>query len=58
MRTGPTLESLAPFFPEYHLSDLDLEMTSATIIERTLLHNNRAEIHWLFELYSSPQILA
>ncbi len=28
--------SLAPFFKEYHLQDLDLERSAHTIIERTL----------------------
>lgn len=48
--------SLAPFFQEYDLAQLDLERSAATIIERSLQFGNRAEIRWLFSYYSKEQI--
>ena len=58
MQTSSIPQSLAPFFQEYQLSDLDPERAAATIIERTLQFGSRAEIHWLFERYPRPQIAA
>ena len=51
-------QSLAPFFQEYRLSDLDPEHAAATIIERTLQFGNRAEIRWLFGRYPQARIAA
>ncbi len=51
-------ESLAPFFQEYDLASLDLQRSAATIIERTLQYGNRAEIRWLFHVYSREEIAA
>ena len=48
--------SLAPFFQEYDLARLDLARAAGTIIERVLQYGNRAEIHWLFSVYSRQQI--
>jgi hypothetical protein len=48
--------SLAPFFQEYNLEQLDLERSASTIIERTLQFGNRAEIHWLFSSYPHQRI--
>lgn len=48
--------SLAPFFQEYSLDQLDLERSANTIIERTLQFGNRTEIRWLFSCYSIHQI--
>jgi hypothetical protein len=48
--------SLAPFFQEYNLEQLDLERSAPTIIERTLQFGNRAEIRWLFSCYSRQRI--
>jgi len=48
--------SLAPFFQEYHLDDLDPDRVAATIIERTLRYGNRAELRWLFGRYSEATI--
>jgi hypothetical protein len=48
--------SLAPFFQEYNLEQLDPERSAATIIERVLQFGNRAEIRWLFSCYSHPRI--
>jgi len=48
--------SLAPFFQEYCLDDLDPERARWTIIERTLRWGNRAEVRWLFRRYSQPVI--
>ena len=48
--------SLAPFFQEYDLEQLDLERSAATIIERTLQYGNREEIRWLFSCYSKERI--
>jgi hypothetical protein len=44
--------SLAPFFQEYDLSQLDLERSASSIIERVLQFGNREEILWLFSVYS------
>lgn len=38
--------SLAPFFQEYSLEQLDLHDAANTIIERTLHFGNRTEIQW------------
>lgn len=43
--------SLAPFFQE-----CDLERSASTIIERVLQYGNRAEIRWLFSVYSRQQV--
>lgn len=48
--------SLAPFFQEYDIATLVPERDSHTIIERVLQFGNRAEIKWLFEVYSREQI--
>ncbi|MCI0520819.1 MAG: hypothetical protein L0Z70_11280 [Chloroflexi bacterium] len=53
---SPILASLAPFFQEYDLARLDLERSASTIIERVLQFGNRAEIGWLFSVYSRQQI--
>jgi hypothetical protein len=58
MQTGSIPQSLAPFFQEYSLRDLDPETAAATIIERTLQFGSRAEIRWLFGRYSGAQIAA
>jgi len=47
---------LAPFFQEYDLAKLNLQRDSHTIIERSLQFGNRAEIRWLFTVYSQKQI--
>ncbi len=49
-------QSLAPFFQEYELASLDLRRSAATIIERVLQYGNRAELRWLFHIYSKEQI--
>ena len=48
--------SLAPFFQEYDLEQLDQERSAHTIIERTLTFGNHAEIRWLFSCYSIYKI--
>ena len=48
--------SLAPFFQEYNLDDLDPDRAAATIIERTLRYGNRAELRWLFARYPEAMI--
>ena len=55
LNTVPT--TLAPFFQEYNLQQLDPQRDSATIIERVLQFGNRAEIRWLFAQYSRIQIV-
>lgn len=50
--------SLAPFFQEYSLDQLDTIKTAHIIIERTLRFGNREEIRWLFDTYSRDQITA
>lgn len=54
--TQPIPISLAPFFQEYPLVDLDLEQSAPTIIERTLQFGNREEIRWLFDVYTQERI--
>jgi hypothetical protein len=49
--------TLAPFFQEYNLQQLDPQRDAATIIERALQFGNRAEIRWLFAQYSRIQIV-
>jgi hypothetical protein len=49
--------TLAPFFQEYNLQQLDPQRDSATIIERALQFGNRAEIRWLFAQYPRTQIV-
>jgi hypothetical protein len=48
--------SLAPFFQEYSLEQLDLQEAANTIIERTLRFGNRTEIRWLFDTYTREEI--
>jgi len=48
--------SLAPFFQEYDLGQLDSDQAASTIIERTLRYGNRAELRWLFARYPRPVI--
>lgn len=50
--------TLAPFFQEYDLNQLNPQRDSATIIERALQFGNRAEIRWLFQQYPREQITA
>ena len=54
----PIPVTLAPFFQEYDLAQINLQRSADTIIERTLQFGNRAEIRWLFEQYSRAQISA
>jgi hypothetical protein len=50
--------SLAPFFQEYDLAQLDLERAQFTIIERVLQFGDRREIRWLFTVYPKQAIIA
>lgn len=50
--------SLTPFFQEYDLAKLTPEKDAHTIIERVLQYGNRAEIKWLFGIYSQDSIAA
>jgi hypothetical protein len=52
----PIPNTLAPFFQEYTLTQLDPQRDSATIIERTLRFGTREELRWLFKNYSLEQI--
>ena len=54
----PIPKTLAPFFQEYALAQLDPERDSDTIIERTLHFGNREELRWLFATYPRMQICA
>ncbi|MBU0510394.1 MAG: hypothetical protein KKD28_00125 [Chloroflexi bacterium] len=40
------------------MNQLDLERSAATIIERTLQYGNRAEIGWLFSVYTRDQVVS
>ncbi|MBN1583852.1 MAG: hypothetical protein JXA89_24305 [Anaerolineae bacterium] len=53
---GTIPRSLAPFFQEYNLADLDPDQAAATIIERTLRYGNRAELRWLFHRYPESTV--
>ncbi|MCB9113064.1 MAG: hypothetical protein H6634_17615 [Anaerolineales bacterium] len=48
--------TLAPFFQEYDITQLEPQTDSVTIIERTLRYGTRAELRWLFTEYSRSQI--
>lgn len=48
--------TLAPFFQEYDIARLNPKSDSHTIIERVLQFGNRAELRWLFNIYSHEQI--
>ena len=48
--------SLAPFFQEYDLTQLDLDRSAATIFERVLQFGNRDEIRWLFSVYPRQRV--
>lgn len=50
--------TLAPFFQEYDLAQLNPQKDAATIIERTLRFGTRTELHWLFAEFSREQIQA
>lgn len=50
--------TLAPFFQEYDLAQLNPQRDAATIIERTLRFGTRAELHWLFAEIPQAQIKA
>ena len=52
----PIPKTLAPFFKEYSLAQLDQQRDSATIIERTPRFGSREELRWLFKNYSREQI--
>jgi hypothetical protein len=43
--------SLAPFFQEYDLDQLDPTEHSSLIVERTLAYGDRRELRWLFDRY-------
>jgi len=48
--------TLAPFFQEYDLAQLNLQRDASTIIERTLRFGTRTELHWLFTEFPQTQI--
>jgi len=48
--------SLAPFFQEYNLEEIDPQQSAATVIERTLRYGSRAELRWLFARYPEAVI--
>lgn len=50
--------TLTPFFQEYDITKLTPEKDAHTIIERVLQFGNRAEIKWLFGVYSQEQVVA
>lgn len=53
---GGIPRSLAPFFQECSLDELDIERHWETIVERTLRYGNRQEWRWLFQLYGRERI--
>ena len=50
--------TLAPFFQEYDLAQLNPQKDAATIIERTLRFGTRTELRWLFLEFSREQVRA
>jgi hypothetical protein len=48
--------SLAVFFQEVELDQLDLDRDAAIIMERTLRYGNRVELRWLFARYGRTAI--
>ncbi|MFQ5436432.1 MAG: hypothetical protein ACE5FD_16330 [Anaerolineae bacterium] len=50
--------SLAPFFQEYQLEQLDPDRHQDIIIERVLAYGNRSEVRWLIKTYSLNQVKA
>ncbi|MEO8357472.1 MAG: hypothetical protein ABI621_16320 [Chloroflexota bacterium] len=54
MQSIPT--TLGPFFQEYEFSKLNPQRDAHTIIERALQFGNRAELRWLFAVYSREKI--
>ena len=50
--------TLAPFFQEYDIAQLNPQIDSATIIERVLRYGSRVELQWLFAEFSRAQISA
>ena len=48
--------TLAPFFQEYDLAQLDPQTAAPLVIERALQYGNRAELRWLFRQYPRQQI--
>ena len=50
--------SAAPFFQEYHFSDLDAEKDANLVMERILAFGNREELRWLFHFYGEDKIKA
>ena len=58
MKSSTSIPStLAPFFQEYDLQQLNTQRDSTVIIERALQFGNRAEIRWLFAQYPRAQIV-
>lgn len=55
-RAASIPSSLALFFQEYDLENLEPGTAAPLIIERVLQFGNRAEIRWLFGQYSRAQI--
>lgn len=52
----PIPATLAPFFQEYNLAQLDPQTAAPLVIERALQYGNRAELRWLFRQYPRQQI--
>ena len=48
--------TLAPFFQEYDLAQLDPKTAAPLVIERALQYGSRAELRWLFHQYPRQQI--
>jgi hypothetical protein len=48
--------SLAPYFQEYDLADLDISEDAHLIIGRVLEQGNRQELRWLFRSYGEARV--
>ena len=56
IETNQLPQSLKPFFQEYDMTQLDVQRSAATIIERVLIFGDRSEIGWLFQVYPNKKI--
>lgn len=48
--------TLAPFFQEYTLENLDAARDWELVVERTLAWGNRAELRWMFTRYGHERV--
>lgn len=49
-------ETMAPLFPEYDFTTLDVEADAELVMERVLEYGTRTELRWLFAHYGQDKI--